>query len=99
MTHEKWGEHLDELRDVLSARLPYNRTWNNVSIITKKTQLRIRWFDSKRDEMYDPEGEIEFKETTVSPLTKRNILDEIENQKEKLEEDKAKYNASKSIMG
>lgn len=99
MTYEKWGEQLDALRDLLAARLPYNRTWNNVAIITKKTQLRIRWFDAKNSEIYDPEGEIEFKETIISPLTKSNIMDEIEKQKGKLELDREKYNASKSIMG
>jgi len=76
---------LDELNSILSVRLLFNRTWNNVKAEIDLDDsctgnvLRIKWFDHKYrdDKMYYEKREMPIMDIDV----------EIERQKYKLKED------------
>ena len=86
MTYDEWQYQLEELKDILTERLEYSKHWGQVSLETKKTFWRIRWYDNK--EYYDPKGKILFKETRIAPLNKDFLKEEIKRQKKKLKRDR-----------
>jgi len=88
MTITEWESKLNELKQVLAERLPYNKNWENVCLKIKKTYLEIRWFGSKKEDVYDPKGKMIFKSTRIAPLNKANLWEEVKRQKIKLERDK-----------
>ena len=83
---EAWNAKMDELRQVLADRLPLNRSWQNVSITTRKTYLEIKWFDSK---VYEDEfGHFSFKLDRISPRNQKSLDQLVDNQKLKLAQDR-----------
>jgi len=90
MTLDEWKEKLNELKDILSERLKYSEHWANVHLKIKKTFLEIKWYDPKKEDIYDPRGKVIFKVTRIAPLNKSNLWEEVKRQERKLECDKQK---------
>lgn len=77
-------KYTDILCDLLAERLPFSRTWRNVSFEHKASKYIVVWFDSKH--MDDPEGKKAFREH-AGPYTLEGIHKEIVKQNAKLDED------------
>ena len=85
MTFDEWSKHMDELKEVLTQRLMYNRNWENVQLRVKKTFLEIKWFNPKKlEDFYDPEGKMIFKITRIAPLNLNTLKEEVSRQTKKL---------------
>ena len=76
---------------VLGKRLPFSRSWHNVTIVSHKKRYTVKWYDSKTKE--DPEGKAFFS-SHGGALTLDGIHEEITNQVDKLEVDQREYLAS-----
>jgi hypothetical protein len=72
------------LQQQLATRLLLSRRWNNVSLVTMKTYLEIKWFDPKFE--CDKPDEV-FEARRIAPLNKTALIREIARQTEKLQQD------------
>ena len=99
MTKDEWKEKLIELKGVLAERLKYNNNWENVHLKVKKTFLEIKWFNHKKDDIYDPKGKVYFKTVRVAPLNKKTLWKEVERQYKKLKEDEISYKGDDADVG
>ena len=75
---------LPTLHWLLSKRLSYSRSWNNVRVVEKKKTFSIEWIEPKKT---DPEGKRTFK-SMILPLSNRSLDGEIERQIVKYVKDK-----------
>ena len=68
------------LHEILANRLKYNRTWNNVKIVTGKRVMKIIWFDAK-----NPTDHSKIRD--VKPFNSTTLLHQIGVQYDKLQID------------
>jgi len=87
MRHKKltFGAVADSLMPtlhlILAHRLRYNRTWNNVKVVTGKRNMKIIWFEAKNPTDHS-------KTRDVKPFNIRTLTHQIAVQFEKLEKDR-----------
>ena len=80
MTTQDYKNELeDRLLDLLEQRVPYNQTFDDVTVKTTGKYLIILWFGTEDD----PKGKINFSERRI-PFNRKHIEAEILRQETKL---------------
>ena len=91
---------ISDIRDVLTERLLYNRTWDNVRIKIKRTYIEIIWFNHKTYD--DPRGAIYEERKRISPLNVTRLRDVLTRQKRNLvldHKEDAKHDVGREDVG